>query len=113
MTQLTCSHTSETKVSDSAQKSNTKKISDILQLCSRCTHNEIIGWLNDREIKQDVKNKILQELKMIKLKPGVCIACKNALVADGTPEKIMKILEEDRIEEDLKNDFKKDFCIIR
>jgi len=81
------------------------------ELCSRCIHHEINGWLDERwqEIDLDTKNIILQELRTVKLRPGVCVACNNTLIADRMAEKVLTILEERKIEDAIKQEFKKYF----
>ena len=82
-----------------------------IQLCSRCLNYEINNWINERwkEINDKAKKEIIQELKAIKLKPGECIVCKNNLVSNDTPLKILKILEDNKISPKIKEEFKKYF----
>jgi len=83
-----------------------------IQLCSRCIHTEITGWLDDNwtTIGEEIKKLILQELRLIKLKSGQCIVCKNSLVADDTIEKINQIINNSKITEQLKKEFSHFFC---
>lgn len=76
-------------------------------------HNEIAGWINDNinNLNREITSQILQELRLVKLKPGLCIACKNTHVADDTPIKIVKILEENRVDKEIIKEFEKDFCM--
>lgn len=55
------------------------------------------------------RREILQELKAIKLKQGECIVCRNSLVSDDTPEKILRILGENKVSIDIIKEFKKYF----
>ncbi|MCX6749112.1 MAG: hypothetical protein NT076_05930 [Candidatus Pacearchaeota archaeon] len=82
-----------------------------LELCSRCIHTEIQGWMDERwqEIDLATKNLIVQELRTVKLKPGVCVACNNTLIADKIAERVLSILEERKISEEIVKEFKKYF----
>jgi len=82
-------------------------------LCSRCLSHEVNSWINEnwKSLDEETKNQILQELKAIKLRKGKCIVCNSDLVSDGTSEEILKILEQNKVDEKLKRQFKKFFCI--
>jgi len=82
-----------------------------LELCSRCIHHEINSWLDERwqEIDLATKNLIIQELRTVKLKPGVCVACNNTLIADKMAENVLGILKERKINEAITREFKKYF----
>ena len=82
-----------------------------LELCSRCIHNEIQGWLDERwqEIDLTTKNLIVQELRTVKLKPGVCVACNTTLIADKISERVLEILEERKISQEVVQEFRKFF----
>lgn len=83
-----------------------------LEICSRCLNHEINSWINEKwnEINEDVRVKINEELKTIKLVQGKCIVCNNSLVSQGTAENILSVLEENNISEKIREEFKKLFC---
>lgn len=82
-----------------------------IELCSKCMYNEVSSWVNERwqDINSEAKNQILQELRIIKLKAGNCIACGNSSVSIGTAEKISKILEDYKVANNVRDEFKKFF----
>jgi len=83
-----------------------------LQLCSRCLNHEINSWIDERwkELNDETRKEILEELKAIKLKQGECVVCKNSLISTDTTERILEILDENKVEGKLKLEFKKYFC---
>jgi len=88
-----------------------QKLTIPLQFCSRCLNQEINSWVNERWqfMNDKARREILQELKAIKLKQGECIVCRNSLVSDDTPEKILRILGENKVSIDIIKEFKKYF----
>ena len=94
------------------QKFNLKTFE--LHLCSRCLNQEVGGWINERwkELDEEVRKQILQELRAIDLKEGNCIVCGNNFVSNKTLHKILKILEDNNVPENIKKEFKRDFCIL-
>jgi hypothetical protein len=88
-----------------------KSIQQTFQFCSRCLNQEINSWVNERwqYINDEARIEILQELRTIKLKPGECLVCKNSLVSDDTPIKVLKILEEKKVSENIIGEFRKYF----
>ena len=90
------------------QISKTNKI----QLCSRCINHEINSWVNEKwkELNEEVKRQIYQELRSVKLKSGECIVCGNKLVSDRTPERILGILEENKTGDKVVGEFRNFFC---
>ncbi|MBI2630134.1 hypothetical protein HYW76_03455 [Candidatus Pacearchaeota archaeon] len=80
----------------------------ILKLCSRCAFNEMSLWINDKsgEIKPEITQRIMQEIKSIKLVPGECIVCRHNIVSSDCFESILKILEKNRVSSELILEFK-------
>jgi len=93
-----------------------KKFStNALEICSRCLSYEVNGWVSDKwkEMDEETKKQIAEELKSIKLKSGECIVCKNNLISDGTPERILRILEENKTPNRIKKEFIELFFVNR
>lgn len=88
-----------------------KTFQPILQFCSRCLNQEINSWVNERwqYINEEAKRQILQELRAIKLKQGECLVCKNALISDTASVNVLKILEENNVPANYKEEFRKFF----
>ena len=86
------------------------KYTDV-ELCSRCLYHEITSWMNEKwkELHEEARKQIIDELKSVKLRNGKCIVCDNTLVSDRTTEKILKILEENKISDKLKKEFENYF----
>ncbi len=84
-----------------------------IPLCSRCMSHEITSWMNEKwkELDEEVRREIIEELKTIKLRIGECIVCKNNLVSVDTPEKILRIMEENNIPNKTRKEFEKFFLI--
>jgi len=84
-----------------------------IELCSRCLHNEIVSWINEKwkHLQDDVRRQINEELKGIRLEQGNCIVCSSGLVSKETPEKILKILNENGVDSSVKEEFKYSFCL--
>ncbi len=95
------------------QKSFTNLVENELSLCSRCLSNEINGWVNDRwkELNDEARRDIYQELKTIKLNEGECIVCGNHLVSKEILTKILRILQESDTSEKTVNEFKQFFFL--
>jgi len=88
-----------------------KSIQPVFQFCSRCLNQEINSWVNEnwKEVNDEARKLILQELKTIKLKQGECLVCKNTLISDDTPVKVLRILEENKVLDKIRTEFKKYF----
>jgi len=88
-----------------------QKLTIPLQFCSRCLNQEINSWVNERwqYINDEARREILQELRTIKLKPGECLVCKNSLISDNTPTRVLKILEENKVPGKILGEFRKYF----
>ncbi|MEK6820216.1 MAG: hypothetical protein AABX71_00715 [Nanoarchaeota archaeon] len=84
-----------------------------MPLCSRCMHHEVTSWMNDkwRELDEEVRKAMIEELKTIKLRNGECVVCRNNLVSVDTSERILKILEESNVPNRTKGEYRKFFCI--
>ena len=82
-----------------------------LELCSRCLSYEINNWINEnwKYITDEARKEMLQELKTIRLKQGECIVCKNGMISDNTLGKILRILKENKTQENITKEFKKLF----
>ena len=83
-----------------------------VQLCSRCISHELNSWMNDkwRELDDETRKQIAEELKSIKLKPGACIVCNHGSIADRTSENVAAILKENKTQEKTRKEFEKLFC---
>jgi len=94
-------------------KTQQKSSRTIIQLCSRCLANEINNWVNDKwkELSEEAKKQIHQELKTIKLSSGSCIVCENSLVSDGTSERILEMLKNCEVPEKTTKEFKRFFVL--
>jgi len=88
-----------------------KTLQTTFEFCSRCLNLEINSWINERwrDVNEEAKKQIMQELKAIKLKQGQCLVCKNSLVSDNSAINILKILEETKISEKIREEFRKYF----
>jgi hypothetical protein len=88
-----------------------QKLTTSLQFCSRCLNQEINSWVNERwqYINDEARIEVLQELRTIKLKQGECLVCKNSLISDDTPIKVLKILEENKVPDKITGEFRKYF----
>ncbi len=84
-----------------------------LHLCSRCLSHEINSWTNEKwkDLDEEVKRQINEELKTIKLRPGECIVCKNTLVSMDTAERILEILKENKVKEEVIEEFESFFLL--
>ncbi len=82
-----------------------------LELCSRCINHEINSWIEEnwKFLDEETKKLIHEELKAIRLKDGKCIVCSSSLVASETSLRILDILKEKKIQEDVVEQFKKFF----
>ena len=80
-----------------------------IQLCSRCTVNEIACWVfeNQLKIEPDVIKQVREELKDIKLHDGECIVCNNKRVSEGCFERVLSILEKYKSSQGVIEEFKK------
>ena len=78
-----------------------------LSICSQCLSHEITSWLTEKSgfLKPEAIKDIYLELRDIKLKPGECIVCKNSRVSEDCFSKILRVLEKNKIREDLKQEF--------
>lgn len=87
--------------------------SSTLQLCSRCLSHEIQGWMNEKwkELHEEARKQILEELRAIRLREGNCIVCNNSIVSADTIERIMIILNQNNVSEKTKKEFQKLFCV--
>jgi len=87
------------------------KFENPIQLCSRCTANEISSWAFDNQLKleREVLAQIREELKDIKLKPGECIACSNSNVSDSCFERVLSVLEKNKQNQEIISEFKNIF----
>ena len=82
-----------------------------IQLCSSCLKHEITSWLNERvnELNSRAKEKILEELKAIRLANGECIVCNKNQTADNSFINILKILEKTKTEKIIIHEFARMF----
>lgn len=71
-----------------------------IELCSSCLKHEVSSWINERvnELNSKAKEKIIEELKSIRLKEGICIVCNKNQTTDNSFINILKILEKTRAE---------------
>lgn len=83
-----------------------------LQLCSRCLSNEITSWVNEKwaELDEKTKKQVREELTTVRLVNGKCIVCNNTLISENTAQNILKILEQNNVDEKIKKEFGKFFC---
>lgn len=81
----------------------------IIELCSKCTVSEIAGWVFENQLKLEPEtiSEIREELKDIKLKEGICIACGHNLVAESSFDRVLNILKKSKSSPELIEDFEK------
>jgi len=84
-----------------------------IQLCSKCLSYEIESWIGDnwKDINDEARKKIVEELKTIKLEQGECLVCSNSLISDNTIERVYEILNETNVSEEKKKEFQRLFGI--
>ena len=82
-----------------------------IPLCSRCITHEVNAWIIDKraELDPEVTSQVREELKTIKLTVGECVVCYNKLVSENSINNLLKIMEKNKVSEDIKNEFKKLF----
>lgn len=90
----------------------TQKIIRTIPLCSRCMNYEINSWLNENinNVNPESMKEINQELRAIKLTEGQCIVCNHKMISDDICHRILRILEESRLNGKTVEDFRKFFC---
>ena len=82
-----------------------------LNICSRCFNHEVNSWINENwsVLNEETKKAIHEELKTIKIKEGKCLVCEDAIVSDGTAEKIFDVLKANKVSPKTRSEFKKFF----
>ena len=97
------------------QQTQTPRAIKSLELCSRCLAYELNSWVNDnfQLLSEEAKKQIREEIKTIRLKPGNCIVCNHNSISDSTSENIIRILEESNVSKKLREEFEKDFCLVK
>jgi len=78
-----------------------------LSLCSQCLSHEITSWLTEKSglMKPEAVRDVYLELRDIKLREGQCIVCKNSRICEDCFNKILKVLEKSKVDENLKQEF--------
>ncbi len=79
-----------------------------VQLCSRCTVNEIASWVFENQLKlePDTIKQIREELKDIKLSEGMCLVCSHPRVSENCFDNVLKVLEKSDAPKEVIADFK-------
>lgn len=82
-----------------------------IPLCSRCITHEINAWIIDKraELDPEITQKIREELKSVKLTQGECVVCSNSLISHETFNNILKILDKNKVSEEIVKEFKNFF----
>lgn len=78
-----------------------------ISLCPGCLSHEVASWLTEKSgmINAEAIASIYLELRDIKLKNGSCIVCKNNKISQDCFYKIYKVLEKNKIREDIRQEF--------
>lgn len=80
----------------------------IIPLCRECASHELNEWINEKSlsIKPSLSKEIREEIRDMELKDGKCIVCNKDKVSAGWFERILKVLNKQKANEDFKCEFK-------
>lgn len=80
----------------------------VIPLCRECASHELNEWINEKSpvIKPELSREIREEMRDMELKEGRCIVCNKEKVSAGWFERICKVINKHRIEDEFKCEFK-------
>jgi hypothetical protein len=83
----------------------------MIPLCPSCLKHELNSWINEKipGINAETAREIREAISSIALEKGECIVCKSNRVSSGLFEDVMKVLNKNKVNENLKKEFKKIF----